>query len=81
MSIPQKVSKSDLIDAFERNREWIDNVEEKLDLGHVTDNDLEDLAIFAGRTRYLCREFIRWRNFKFLMKAAAKEEDPGSEWE
>jgi hypothetical protein len=81
MSIPEKVSKSDLIDAFKRNRKGIDNVEAKLDLGPVSQKDLEDLAMFAGRTSYLCWELIRWQNFQMQLKVAAKREDAGLEWE
>ncbi len=81
MSVPQKVSKLDLIDALKRNRQGLDKFEEKLALGHENEKDLEDLAMFAGRTAYLCRELIRWRNFQIQMKAAAKKEGPSPEWE
>jgi len=79
--IPQKVNQDDLIDALKRNRRGIDKVEAKLDLGHVNAKDLEDLAMSAGRTTYLCRELIRWRNLQILVKTAAKEEYPDLEWE
>ena len=81
MSIPQKVSKLDLIDALKRNRQGLDKFEEKLALGPVNQKDLEDLAMFAGRTSYLCWELIRWRNFQMQLKVAAKKEGPGPEWE
>jgi hypothetical protein len=81
MSIPQKVSKLDLIDALKRNRQGLDKFEAKLALGPVNQNDLEDLAMFAGRTSYLCWELIRWRNFQMQLKVAAKKEDAGLEWE
>ncbi len=81
MSIPEKVSKLDLIEALKRNRQGLDKFEEKLALGHVNEQDLEDLALFAGRTSYLCRELIRWRNFQMQLKLAAKTEDAGLEWE
>ena len=81
MSIPQRVSKSDLIDALKRNRQGLDKFEEKSALGHVTNEDLEDLAMSAGRITYLCRELIHWRIFQSNMKAAAKEADPDLEWE
>ena len=81
MSIPQRVSKLDLIDALKTNRQGLEKFEAKLDLGHVTDKDLEDLAMSAGRVKYLCRELIHWRIFQSNMKAAAKEADPDLEWE
>jgi hypothetical protein len=81
MCIPQKVSKLDLIDALKRNRQGLDKFEEKLDLGHVTNEDLEDLAMSAGRIKYLCRELIHWRIFQIHMKAAAKQADLDLEWE
>jgi len=65
------------VDEFNRsliyNRQKLDDVLTRFDAGGFSRAELENLAMAAGRTVFVCRELVKWQNLKAVLGVAAEK--------